>query len=111
MFNKLGNIKLLPPVSWFNIKQLAGTAYKSIVSKIIGEQSDRRLMLALASSEIKIFDYTKKYRLENNKPEAITDSNRDELWLDFIADTGDGWNSTYTVAYYASKPEIGKYSF
>ncbi len=106
MFNKLGNIKLLPPVSWFNIKQLAGTAYKSIVSKIIGEQSDRRLMLALASSEIKIFDYTKKYRLENNKPEAITDSNRDELWLDFIADTGDGWNSTYSVAYYAAKPEL-----
>jgi hypothetical protein len=24
---------------------------------------------------------------------------RDELWLDFICDTGDGWNSTYAVAY------------
>ncbi len=106
MFKKIGNIKLLPPVSWFNLKQLADTAYKSIVSKIIGEQSDRRLMLALASSEIKIFDYTKQYVLNNNKPEPVLDSNRNELWLDFIADTGDGWNSTYSVAYYAAKPSL-----
>lgn len=106
MFKKIGNVKAHSPVSWFNIKQLAGTAYKSIVSKIIGEQSDRRLMLALASSEIKIFDYTKHYRLNNNKPEAVIDSERDELWLDFIADTGDGWNPTYSVAYYAAKPEL-----
>src|SRR5262245_59435652 len=25
-------------------------------------------------------------------------SNRPELWLDFVADSGDGWDSTYAVA-------------
>ncbi len=106
MFKKIGNIKLHPPVSWYNLKQIAGTAYKSILSKIIGEQSDRRLMLALASSEKKFYNYTKLHKIVNGKIEPDNDSNRKEMWLDFIADTGDGWNSTYSVAYYASKPEL-----
>ena len=28
---------------------------------------------------------------------------RDELWIDFICDTGDGWNPTYAVAYAAAQ--------
>src|SRR5205814_9885298 len=28
------------------------------------------------------------------------------MWLDYIADTGDGWDSTYSVAYYASQPQL-----
>jgi hypothetical protein len=106
MFNKIGNIKLLPMVSWYNLKQVAGTAYKSIVSKIIGEQSDRRLMLALASSEKEFYNYTRKHKIVNGKIVHDEDSKRKELWLDFIADTGDGWDSTYSVAYYASKPDL-----
>ncbi|HRE12361.1 MAG TPA: metallophosphoesterase [Ignavibacteria bacterium] len=103
MFNKIGNIKLLPPVSWFNLKQLAGTAYKSIISSIIGEQSDRRLMLALASSEKEFYNYTRYHKNVNGKIVPNEDSKRKEMWLDFIADTGDGWNPTYSIAYYAAK--------
>ncbi|MBE2226423.1 MAG: metallophosphoesterase [Ignavibacteria bacterium] len=103
MFNKIGNIKLLPPVSWFNLKQLAGTAYKSIISSIIGEQSDRRLMLALASSEKEFYNYTRYHKNVNGKIVPNEDSKRKEMWLDFIADTGDGWNPTCSVAYYAAK--------
>lgn len=106
MFKKLNNIKLLPMVSWFNLKQVAGTAFKSVVSSLIGEQSDRRLMLALASSEKEFFNYTRKHKIVNGKVEHDEDSKRKELWLDFIADTGDGWNSSYSVAYYASKPDL-----
>lgn len=97
---------MFPPVSWFNIKQLAGTAYESIVSKIIGKQSDRRLMLALASSEKEFYNYTRHHKIVNGKIEPIEDAKRKELWLDYIADTADGWNPTYSVAYYVSKPEL-----
>lgn len=31
---------------------------------------------------------------------------REDIWLDYISDTGDGWNSTYAVAYYATLPEL-----
>lgn len=97
---------MLPPVSWFNLKQLAGTAYKSIISTIIGEQSDRRLMLALASSEKEFYNYTRHHKIVNGKIVPDENSKRQELWLDFIADTADGWDPTYSVAYYASKPEL-----
>ena len=93
-------------VSWYNLKQVAGTAYKSVVSSIIGGQSDRRLMLALTHAENKYYDYTRYYKIEGDKAFSDGKTERKELWLDFIADTGDGWNSTYSVAYYASKPVL-----
>lgn len=33
-------------------------------------------------------------------------SKEEELWFDFIADTGDGGNSTYTVARLLTQPSI-----
>jgi hypothetical protein len=106
MLWKIGKYKPLPMVSWYNLKQVAGTAFKSIVSKIIGEQSDRRLMLALASSENEFYDYTYCYKHVGDKVEPDVDVHRDEIWIDFIADTGDGWDSTYSVAYYASQRNL-----
>lgn len=106
MLNRLNDIKLLPMVSWFNLKQIAGTAYKSVVSSLIGSQSDRRLMLALAASENEFYNYTRRHKIVNGKIEPDEESKRKEIWLDFIADTGDGWDSSYSVAYYASKPEL-----
>jgi hypothetical protein len=31
---------------------------------------------------------------------------REEIWIDYVCDTGDGWNSTYTTAYTAAQPSI-----
>jgi hypothetical protein len=33
-------------------------------------------------------------------------SSRKELWFDFMADTGDGGNSTYTVARLMAQPHV-----
>lgn len=93
-------------VSWFNLKQLAHTAFQSVISKLIGGQADRRLMLALASTEKEFYDYTHHHKIVNSRVEPAEGEKRKELWLDFIADTGDGWDSTYSVAYYAAKPEL-----
>jgi len=32
--------------------------------------------------------------------------NKDELWFDFMADTGDGGNSTYAVARLLAQPSL-----
>jgi calcineurin-like phosphoesterase family protein len=44
----------------------------------------------------------------DNQGHYIIDSTRprEEIWLDYISDTGDGWNPTYAVAYYATLPEL-----
>ena len=40
-----------------------------------------------------------KRELQARLPAEVPDrSGSDDLWLDYVADLGDGWNSTYTVA-------------
>src|SRR5256886_15596631 len=33
-------------------------------------------------------------------------SNRSDLWMDFVADLGDGWDSTYGIASLLARPEL-----
>ena len=87
----------MPMVGWFDPAQLLSTGVKTLFSMIVGERSDRRLMLALSSREDNVFDYTGV---------GASGNTRDELWLDFICDTGDGWNPTYAIAYAASQPRL-----
>jgi hypothetical protein len=93
-------------VNWFDIKQLAQTGFKVIFSTIIGQQSDKRLIQALASSKKEYFNYTHYHSESDGKCKSEYDNPREEMWIDYIADTGDGWNPTYAVAYYASNPEL-----
>jgi len=75
---------------WFEPEQLLRTGVRVLVSEIFGQNADRRLLDALAHAKIDVCDY----------------SAHDELWLDYVADTGDGWNSTYAVAYHVAQPAL-----
>ena len=39
-------------------------------------------------------------RIETSKTE------RQEIWIDYVSDVGDGWNPTYSVAYSLARPNI-----
>ncbi len=67
-------------VRWLNPRQLVDTAARAVLSGIFGAYADKREMQALAASE------------------AYDQSDGPELWLDYVADLGDGWDPTYTVA-------------
>ena len=69
-----------PMVRWLNPRQLVDTAARAALSGIFGAYADKREMQALAASE------------------AYDQSDGRELWLDYVADLGDGWDPTYTVA-------------
>jgi len=57
-----------------------------------------RLLEALAAGgSDELYDYT---RTEDGERD------REEFWLDYMADTGDGWNSTYALAYWISRPNL-----
>ena len=103
---KLKDIKRMPMVKWFDIGQLVNTGIKVIFSNIIGEQADKRIIQALASSRKEFYDYSFHYTNEDDKFHSDKDNPREEIWIDYISDTGDGWNSTYNVAYCASNPEL-----
>lgn len=96
----------MPMVGWFDPKQLVTTGIKTLFSLIVGERSDRRLMLALAATNKEPHDHTCFFEQGAERPEPDMSRERDELWLDFICDTGDGWNPTYAIAYAAAQPQL-----
>jgi hypothetical protein len=96
----------LPMVSWFDPAQLIDTGLKSVISQVIGQRSDRRLLQALAARRNEPFDYTVGYREIGDRVEEDPAQPREEIWIDYIADTGDGWNSTYAIAYCAAQPAL-----
>jgi hypothetical protein len=83
-------------VGWFDPRQLFTTGIQVVVSTLFGRHSDARLLEALAAAgDEDCFDYTRQGALP-----------REELWIDYVADAGDGWDSTYAVAYWLTRPEL-----
>jgi hypothetical protein len=78
-----------PMVGWFDPVRLLKIVVQVIVSTMFGNYSDKReIQAALGKQEP--FDY----------------SAENEIWFDYIADLGDGWNPTYTLARILASEEI-----
>lgn len=78
-------------VSWFDTRQLLATAAQSFTAQVVGSMTGRReLIAALEPGECRHFDF----------------SDPDEIWLDYVADTGDGWNATTSVAWLVGRDGI-----
>lgn len=67
-------------VRWFDPHQLLDTAVRVLLSGLFSSYADSRELQAREPAEV--FDH----------------SGAGELWVDYVADLGDGWNSTYTMA-------------
>lgn len=78
-------------VGWFDPRVLAQSAWHVAVSNVFGRHSDTRLIEALATQKQEEFDYSAAER---------------DFWFDFVADTGDGWDSTYAVANALAEPTL-----
>src|SRR5688572_30254547 len=92
-----------PMVGWYDPRQLAKTGVEVAISTVFGRHSDQRLVEAMASGDRKeppYYDYTYFYSddgADTCKPDETR--HRNSIWLDYVGDVGDGWNSTYAVAY------------
>ena len=75
-------------VRWLDPHQLVDTAARVIVSGVFSSYADNREIQSLQPAEV--FDR----------------SDGPELWLDYVADLGDGWNSTYSVASLLAAEEL-----
>lgn len=78
-----------PMVGWYDAKQLAATAVKTVISGVFGSYSDKREIQAFAA-----------------QPEYFDFSDRQELWIDYISDLGDGFDPTYTLAHLMAQDKI-----
>jgi hypothetical protein len=76
-------------VRWYSPLQLADTGARVLLSLIVESWADKREIQA---------------SLPADPPHDR--STGDDIWIDFVADLGDGWNSTYTIASLLARPEL-----
>lgn len=98
-------ISMRKMVDWYDPRQLFKTARQTAISEIIGEYADPRLRAADTGGG-RFYDYSLKLRATKYDFEPVENEAREEIWIDYIADVGDGWNSTYAVAMSLAQPQI-----
>lgn len=77
------------PVHWLSPLMLINTAAQVVLSNVFGEYLDKREMQAALPSNV--------FREPGSG---------DELWFDFVADVGDGFDPTYTIAYLLAQERL-----
>ena len=95
-------------VAWYNPMQLSRTAVEVFFSTLFGRHSDYRLMEALTPDSDSHFDYSKEWQIgtDNREQENIVGKPREDIWIDYVGDVGDGWNSTYAIAHCIAQPTL-----
>ncbi|SCU93972.1 conserved membrane hypothetical protein [Cupriavidus necator] len=73
-------------VNWLSPLQLPFTAMRVAVAMAIGAFADQRMVQAALTT------------LNPNPPLAVPADEDGGVWVDYLADTGDGWDSTYSMA-------------
>lgn len=77
-----------PAIRWLNPGLLVGTGVRVLVAHLFGAFLDKR-------------------ELQAALPDPVHDHGEgSELWLDYTADVGDGFDATYAVAYLLAQPEL-----
>ena len=93
-------VEQAPMVGWYDPMQLLRTGRDVAASILFGRRADYRLMEAVASPKIQI-----------DPVGCVAEGDGwvdvdDDVWIDYVSDTGDGWNSTYAVAKTVAAAEL-----
>ncbi|MEA3065706.1 MAG: hypothetical protein QOJ27_2158 [Sphingomonadales bacterium] len=83
---------------WYDPGLLAATGIRSVISGLFGHFADKREAIAAANAIQPTpadaeFDYSGRNLGE-------------DFWFDYLADSGDGWNSTYAMARLAAEDSL-----
>src|SRR5215467_10463664 len=81
-----------PPVHWLSPSMLASTAGQVVISSVFGEFLDKRELQGSFPS-----------RVHDERPHQTDYS---EVWFDYVADLGDGFDPTYTIAYLLAQDHL-----
>ena len=99
------DLKALPKmVRWYSPAHLVSTGWRSIVSELFGQYADQRIMQATIDGFAPEIMKTVVGRYNYSDLRQLGDG--DTVWVDYVADLGDGFDSTYAVASLISQPQI-----
>ena len=88
-------------VKWFDPGVLMKILKPVVVSGIFGEYADRRLIQAALDPATD----KELYERADIRKTLVPDHTGD-VWFDYIADTGDGFDSTYTIAWLQAQEQL-----
>ncbi|AXK79530.1 hypothetical protein DW352_02745 [Pseudolabrys taiwanensis] len=99
----LSNYKKYPRMArWFSPWLLARLLNNVILSSIFGQYADRRLMIAALDT---VGPETHLARAKEIRPLLKPDADG-AVWIDWVADLGDGFDSTYAVASLLARKQL-----
>ncbi|WFT97000.1 metallophosphoesterase [Bradyrhizobium barranii] len=87
---------------WFSPSLLLALLNNVILSSIFGRYADRRLTIA-ALDTVTVEEHLKRATALKTK---LTSEHGGVVWFDFVADLGDGFDSTYAVATLLGRKEL-----
>jgi len=100
-------------VRWFSPTELIRTGTEAVLSGLFGSYADWREVQALRAehspphaSGPAADDAVRRVPEDGGVGEWYDLSDEDALWLDYAADLGDGFDSTYSVARLLAEPEL-----
>ena len=96
-------------VSWYDPRLLARIGVRTMVSSVFGQYADQRLMQAVTDPAedkelVARYDYCD---INASDPQKCVACRRDgAFWIDYVADVGDGFEATYTMAYLLAQDSL-----
>jgi hypothetical protein len=99
------DINALPRmVRWYSPSHLISTGWRSIVSELFGQYADQRIMQATIDGFAPEVMKTVVGRYNYSDLAQLGDGNT--VWVDYVADLGDGFDSTFAMASLISAPSV-----
>jgi hypothetical protein len=83
-------------VAWYSPPRLVSTGIRVAISTVFGEFADRREIQSIGRQHETALDRAYDYSTAPDGP----------FWFDYVADCGDGWNSTYAIARLLAQEEL-----
>ena len=102
-------------VDWFSPILLVKVGIRTVLSKTIGDYADQRPMQASADDPDNEAELWGRHDFRDVTPQNSDGTNNGKslkfdadgaLWVDFIADLGDGFEATYAMAYMMAKNKL-----
>lgn len=79
-----------PAIRWLSPTELLRAGTDMVISSLFGKFADKRELQRWPSERFHDHHY----------------SDREEIWIDYVCDPGDGWQAAYTIAWLASRPSL-----
>ena len=96
-------------VSWYDPRLLARIGVRTIISSVFGQYADQRLIQAVTDpcddeQLCTRYDYSDLGATDERRRIAADEAGA--VWIDYVADVGDGFEPTYTAAYLLAQDSL-----